>query len=320
MAHLEALIIGGGQSGLATAYHLINAGVDTLVLDNGVAPGGAWNHYPPTLRLLSPAELSSLPGMAMPPITGDLRPAHIVEYLANYEGLFDVPVERPVRVEEITHDGTVFHVAADRGDWSAEHVVMATGTWSTPFVADYPGTILGQFWHSANYPGPETFRDTDVAVIGAGNSGAQLVAELSEIADVTWLTRHEPRYLPEEIDGAELHRRLTAGEDLSALGDVVRTPQIARARAEGRMTTTRPPASLGDLTVNHFIWATGYKPALGPARGLLDDELRPTVDGLHLVGYGAITGVGSDTLAGVGRHAQQTARTITRAVDKRQRR
>lgn len=320
MAHHTTLIIGGGQSGLATAYYLLAAGVDVLVLDNGVAPGGAWNHRADSLRLLSPAEYSSLPGMAMPPIPGQLRPAHIVEYLTNYEGLFDVPVQRPVRVTDVTHDGTVFHVAADRGDWSAEHVVMATGTWSTPFVADYPGTILGQFWHSANYPGPETFRDTDVAVIGAGNSGAQLVAELSEIADVTWLTRHEPRYLPEEIDGAELHRRLTAGEDLSALGDVVRTPQIARARAEGRMTTTRPPASLGDLTVNHFIWATGYKPALSPARGLLDDELRPTVDGLHLVGYGAITGVGSDTLAGVGRHAQQTARTITRAVDKRQRR
>lgn len=317
MAHHTTLIIGGGQSGLATAYYLLAAGVDVLVLDNGVAPGGAWNHRADSLQLLSPAEHSSLPGMSMPPIAGQLRPAHIVEYLTNYEGLFDVPVERPVRVAEITHDGDLFHVAADRGAWSADHVVMATGTWSTPFVADYPGTILGQFWHAANYPGPDTFRGTTVAVIGAGNSGAQLVAELSEVADVTWLTRREPRYLPEDIDGAEWHRRLRDGEDLHALGEIVLTPQIARARAEGRMETTRPPASLDELTVNHFIWATGYEPALHPARGLLDDALRPTVDGLHLVGYGALTGVGSDTLAGVGRHAQQTAQAITRAARRR---
>ena len=30
----EAIIIGGGQAGLATAYYLLRAGVDILVLDD----------------------------------------------------------------------------------------------------------------------------------------------------------------------------------------------------------------------------------------------------------------------------------------------
>ena len=35
-----AIIIGGGQSGLATAYYLRRAGVDALILDDQAAPGG----------------------------------------------------------------------------------------------------------------------------------------------------------------------------------------------------------------------------------------------------------------------------------------
>lgn len=316
MAHHTTLIIGGGQSGLATAYYLLAAGVDTLVLDNGLTPGGAWNHSWPTLRLLSPAELSSLPGMAMPAIAGELRPAHIVEYLHNYEGRFDIPVRRPVQVREVTRpaENGPFHITTDQGTWTADQVVMATGTWSTPYVPSYPGTILGQFWHAANYPGPDTFRGTRVAVIGAGNSGAQLLAELSEVAEVTWLTRGEPRYLPAEIDGAELHRRLASGEDTRLLGDIVLTPQIARARAEGRMNPTPPPTSLDELNVNHVIWATGYEPALGPVRRLLGNDQVPVVAGLHLVGYGATTGIGSDTLAGVGDHAKALAETIAQEL------
>src|SRR5699024_2830711 len=47
----EAIIIGGGQAGLATAYYLLRAGVDTLVLDDQEDAGGAWRHVWPSLTL-----------------------------------------------------------------------------------------------------------------------------------------------------------------------------------------------------------------------------------------------------------------------------
>ncbi|WP_225011289.1 FAD-dependent oxidoreductase, partial [Klebsiella pneumoniae] len=64
---IDVAIIGGGQAGLATAYHLRRAGIDFVILDGEVAPGGAWRHGWDSLRLFSPAAYSSLPGWPMPP-------------------------------------------------------------------------------------------------------------------------------------------------------------------------------------------------------------------------------------------------------------
>src|SRR5699024_5241347 len=68
--HFEAIIIGGGQAGLATAYYLLRAGVDILVLDDQEDAGGAWRHVWPSMTLFSTAEFSSLPGKPMPAYEG----------------------------------------------------------------------------------------------------------------------------------------------------------------------------------------------------------------------------------------------------------
>lgn len=63
--HFEAIIIGGGQAGLATAYYLLRAGVDILVLDAQDGAGGAWRHVWPSMTLFSTAEFSNLPRMVI---------------------------------------------------------------------------------------------------------------------------------------------------------------------------------------------------------------------------------------------------------------
>lgn len=319
----EAIIIGGGQAGLATAYYLRKWGVETLILDNAVRSGGSWNQVWDSLTLFSTAEFSSLPGMQMRSHGGELHPADVREYFAAYEQRYGFDIRRPVSVDKVTHENGHFRITTDGQTFLAKHVVMATGTQSRPFVPSIPGSILGQYWHTANYPGADTFRGKKVAVVGAGNSGAQLAAELSEVADVTWLVRSEPNFMPGEIDGTELFRRSKRralqelrGEEISEpsvgeLGDIIVTDPIGRAREEGRLTWRDVPDSLDELDVDHLIWATGYRPALGPVSELLDDFRQPTVENLHLVGYGDWTGAGSATITGVGPFARQVAKRIT---------
>src|SRR5699024_8407360 len=168
--------------------------------------------------------------------------------------------------------------------WTADHVVAATGTWSAPFVPAYPGRFHGKQWHSATYPGPDLFRGSSVAVVGGANSAAQIAAELTRVAEVTWFTRGEPRWMPDDVDGRVLfHRnrqRMLAilrgegdpGAD-SALGDIVMVPEVLAARDEGRLRATPMFYSLDELSnagVDHLIWCTGFRPALQPIRGLLD--------------------------------------------------
>lgn len=80
---VPVVVIGGGQAGLAVAYYLRRAGVEYVVLDDQGSQGGAWRHTWPSLRLFSPAELSSLPGWQMPQGHGRRHPDadHVINYL-----------------------------------------------------------------------------------------------------------------------------------------------------------------------------------------------------------------------------------------------
>lgn len=322
----EAIIIGGGQSGLATAYYLLRAGVDTLVLDGQPAPGGGWLHVWPSMTLFSPAEFSNLPGWPMPDYDGFPPAAHVVDYLTAYEHRYRIPVERPVRVKRVDYEDGVYRIQAGERTWTAENVVAATGTWSAPFAPTYPGTFAGTHWHSATYPGVEPFRGSTVAVVGGANSGAQIAAELSRVAEMTWYTREQPRWMPDDVDGRVLFRRnrqralaiqrgeADPGAD-SQLGDIVVLPEVRAARDSGRLRATPMFTSLDEVDADHLIWCTGFRPAIGPVRRLLTNG-RPKHPGLHVVGYGDWTGPGAASITGVGPYAKQAAREIAASVGK----
>ncbi|WP_245945697.1 ArsO family NAD(P)H-dependent flavin-containing monooxygenase [Corynebacterium senegalense] len=313
----QAIIVGGGQAGLATGYYLRKRGVDFLILDDQPAPGGAWRHVWPSMTLFSASEFSNLPGWPMPYYDGFPPAEHVVRYLTEYERRYALPVERPVRVEKVTHDGEAFRLDTSAGAFTADNVIAATGTWSAPFVPSYPGTFSGRQWHSANYPGVEPFRGARVAVVGAANSGAQIAAELTDVAEVTWYTRHEPRWMPDDVDGRVLFRRASQraaairrgepdpGPD-NALGDIVVLPRVRAARDSGRLTATPMFGSLDEVDADHLIWCTGFRPAITPLRSLFD----ATPPGLFFVGYGDWTGPGSATLTGVGQYAREVAERV----------
>lgn len=319
----EAIVIGGGQAGLATAYYLRRQQVDFLILDNQLAPGGAWQQFWPTLTMFSTAGFSNLPGMQMPTYGDDEYPpaSHVVDYFTRYEHRYDLPVERPVQVDSVTWADGIYTVTAGERSWTTPNVVSATGIWSTPHTPSYPGSLVGTFWHSANYPGPETFRGTRVAVVGGANSGAQIAAELTRVADITWYTLEPPRWMPDDLDGRALFRRssqralaIQRGEpDPGAdeqLGDIVMVPEVRAARDEGRLQATPMFDSVDEVEADHLIWCTGYHPTLGHLGEVLDGR-EPRHPGLHLVGYGDWTGPGSATILGVGPYAKATARQIT---------
>lgn len=161
---------------------------------------------------------------------------------------------------------------------------------------------------------------SDVVVIGGGNSGAQIAADLVPHTDLTWMTRRPPRYLPDEIDGKALFdiaTRRAGGVD--ELGDIVAVPAVRQARDSGLLVAI-PIATEVLADADAVIWCTGFRPALGhlaPLR-LRDAEGHVAVDGttasaeqrLHLLGYGSWTGPASSTLIGV----RTTVATIATAL------
>ncbi|MEV0819965.1 ArsO family NAD(P)H-dependent flavin-containing monooxygenase [Nonomuraea rubra] len=342
---VDVLVIGGGQAGLAAGYYLRRAKADFVIFDAQDSAGGAWRHAWDSLSLFSPAQYSSLPGrmMPIPPGGGYPSATEVVTYLADYERRYELPVLRPVAVRAVRRGDGRLLVETGQGTWQAKVVISATGTWWRPYIPYYSGLrdFGGEHLHTAGYLGPEPLRGKRVVIVGGGNSAAQLLAEVSTLAEVTWVTQRPPRLLPDDIDGRALfdlatrrHRASQTGEQsesIADLGDIVAVPSVREARDRGVLKAepmfthiTSHGVAWADgttLACDVILWCTGFRPALGHLAPLglrSPDGLIPTrgtqaigEPRLHLLGYGDWTGPASATLIGAGRTARQLVAEIT---------
>lgn len=359
---VAVVVVGAGQAGLSAAYHLRRRGLepwrDFVVLDAADRPGGAWQHRPPTLTMAYVHGFFELPGSPLPDFP-DALPARDVlpGYFAEYERRWELPVLRPVRVRSVTsarpggsaRPGDVrapLRVETDGGAvWTSRALVNATGTWTRPFVPNYPGAELfrGRQLHSADYTGPEAFAGQRVAVVGGGASAVQILGEIAEVGGTLWVTRRQPvfrdeRFTPElgrEVV-AEVERRVAAGlppasvvsvtglppspalARARAAGALHRLPMFSRITADGLVWDAGPEGPARQERVDAIVWATGFRPAVGHLAGLglrgpgggirLTDGTTAAADPrVQLVGYGP-----SASTVGANRAGRAAAVAVTR--------
>ena len=204
---LDVLVIGAGQAGLATAYHLRRAGSRFLVVDAGSEIGGSWRSRWDSLRLFTPAQYDALPGLTFP-APPDTYPTkdQVADYLQDYAARFDLPVLLSCAVERVVRTGDRFSVHTSQGLLRARRVVVATGPFQKPAVPAI-GAGLGPDvvqLHSASYRNPSVLPSGGAVVVGAGNSGRQIALELSETHAVTLAVGTGPLELPQRLLGRDL--------------------------------------------------------------------------------------------------------------------
>jgi cation diffusion facilitator CzcD-associated flavoprotein CzcO len=346
----DVIVIGGGQSGLAVGYYLRRSGLSYIILDNQTQSGGAWLHTWKSLRLFSPAQWSSVPGMIMTTDKSgqaggiDHYPSRdvVIEYLKSYETKYNLAVKRKVKVQHVQKVADGFQLETSEGLFFAKAVVSATGSFNNPFIPAFKGleNFKGQILHSSQYETPDQFGNKSVAIVGEGNSGAQILAEVSKVAGTIWITQKEPRFLPDHIDGrflfdaaTQMYEAQKAGKQFKplSLGDIVMVDSVKEARSRNVLKSVRP---FDHLTEDSLVWTdgheekidalifcTGFKPVLSHLKSLdvvnadgkadANGTRSRKVDGLWLVGYGNWTGFASATLIGVGRSAKKTVEEIT---------
>jgi putative flavoprotein involved in K+ transport len=338
----DVIVIGGGQSALAIGYYLRRTELKYLIMDKEAQAGGSWQHYWKSLRLFSPASFSSLPGTMMPG-GADYYPSRdeTLDYLRRYEEKYKLNTQRPVEVEEVYREKNLYRLVTNQGTFWTKTVVNATGSFAKPFIPEVPGmdTFEGEILHSAYYQSPEPFKDKKVIIVGEGNSGAQILAEVSQYAHTTWTTAKAPSFLPDDVDGRVLFDQASAmyearkqGKEYKSpsLGDIVMVPPVREARERG-VLKAKPAIEHFEkegvvlkngefVAADVVVFCTGFRPALDHLKPLniLEKDGRvqtkntkaEKIEGLWLVGYGSWTGFASATLIGVGRSARQTVEEI----------
>jgi putative flavoprotein involved in K+ transport len=213
----EAVIVGAGSAGLATGALLRREGLVPLLLEAGAEPGAAWRERYDRLHLHTPRLLSGLPGRRIPRRFGRwVARDDLLEYFHEYAGAERLDVRTHTRVERIEADGDAWRLETSRGPLRAETVIVATGYSGTPLVPDWPGRegFAGELLHSSEYRNPQQYRDRDVLVVGAGNSGAEIATDVADggAARSRLSVRTPPQIL----------RRATAGIPAQLIGIAIR--------------------------------------------------------------------------------------------------
>lgn len=339
----DVVIIGGGQSALATAYFLRRANIDFVILDANDRPGGSWIHTWDSLKLFSPKEYSSLPGWTMPP-TKETYPTkdEVINYLSEYEKRYEFDVKRGVFVQNVFYEDSLYQIQTDQGIFISKVLVSATGNWSNPFTPYYEGKEIfeGTQMHSAFYHNADPYKGKRVLIVGGGNSSAQILAEVSKVAETIWVTKGPPEFLPDEVDGRYLfnlatkkYQAMVKGEVLEEghnLAKIVMVDSVKDARERGVLHAREPFDHLtansvvwadgSEEQVDAIIWCTGFKPNLKHLSSLYlwDDEGKISTagprslkyPGLWFVGYGDWAGFAAATLIGVQRWAKLASQEI----------
>ena len=199
-------IVGAGAAGLSAGAALKHAGQEPVLFDKDEQIGGTWARRYERLHLHTVRRFSGLAYYPIPRTYPDYVPKDMfAAYLREYADHFGLDVRLGHGVSRVRQQNGRWLVETDDGEWLVNAVVIATGRYNERRIPDWEGVqaFRGRVVHSTDYRSGEDFRDERVLVIGIGNSGAELAADLAEqhASFVAIAVRTPPPIMPRDLFG-----------------------------------------------------------------------------------------------------------------------
>lgn len=193
-SHFPVIIIGGGPIGLACAIEAQRAGIDYLILEKGCLVNSIY-HYPSNMTFFSTSERLEIGDV--PFVSNNPKPtrAEALEYYRRVAATFALNIHLFEAVKDViseNHTGSAGHplyrTTTDRGVYTADHIIIATGFYDIPYLLNVPGEELPKVSHY--YKDPHFYAFQKVLVVGANNSAVDAALETwRKGAEVTMVIR-----------------------------------------------------------------------------------------------------------------------------------
>lgn len=205
---IDTIVIGAGQAGLATSYHLTQQRREHIVLEKRQI-GDSWRNAKwDSFTLVTPNWTLRLPGFAYAGNNpeGFLSRDEVVRYLENYAALFNPPVRTAIEVNCVQGAGDGFRVETSAGAFESANVVIAAGLFQKPRVPAYSDKIAPHIdqVHSSQYRNPQGLPPGAVLVVGSGQSGCQIAEELQQQGRNVYLCTGRAPRLPRRYRGRDI--------------------------------------------------------------------------------------------------------------------
>lgn len=279
---VEVVVVGGGQAGLAIGFFLSRQGRRFLILEAADSVGAAWRDRWDSLALFTPRRYDALSELSFPgDPDGYPTRDEVVSYLRAYAETYKLPLVLNSAVSSLTQIDDGFQLECDRRV-RADQVVVATGPFQRPMTPALAGQLAPEVFqmHSTGYRQPQDIPAGTVLVVGGGNTGFQIAAELTGTHAVHLSVGSRQTPLPQKVwqrdlfwwltktgllnmtVDSRLGRRLSQQETLigSSPKQLRRLGVDLHLRAVSASHNTVSFADGTQLRVDAVVWATGYQP------------------------------------------------------------
>ena len=343
---MDYVVIGGAQAGLAMAYHLRKMKKKFVVIDGGKEIGDSWLNRWDSLKLFTPTEYNHLPGLKFDaPKDHYPTKVEVANYFKLYVEKFKIPVQLNTLVTSLRKTEKGFFVAHKDGEIEAKNVIVATGLFHIPYTPPCHTKISGNIHqiHSNYYKGLHQLEEGDALVVGGGDSGYQILNEISKDTSRTVYFSGDTKVksLPQHFLGKTLWWWFTLvgflsytkyswiGKKInSSTQPVIGTDVRGILSRKNVIPVGRTKDALNEeiifdtkkkSTIKNIIWATGYRPNFKWIEGLeLDADSYPknfrgvsNIKDLYFIGLPWMYTRGSATLGGVSKDASYLANIIS---------
>lgn len=212
MDEKKICIIGGGAAGMCMAKWLKASGFAFDLFEKEDDFGGNWSLHSPAGKVYESTQLISSKGNTQfsdfpMPEHYPSYPNHsqMHQYLLAYAKHYDLYSNATFNTEVVSliPDDTKWQVLLSTGEQRVyDCVLIANGALREPRMPSYPGRFTGSIIHSGAYKTPDAFKGQKVLVVGGGNSGCDIAADLKGFAAKTSLSLRRGYYfMPKFVNG-----------------------------------------------------------------------------------------------------------------------
>jgi putative flavoprotein involved in K+ transport len=284
----QTIVIGGGQAGLATGYHLEKKNIDFLILDAEARTGDSWRKRWNSLRLFTPAWNNGMPGSPFPGNQNYFPTKdEAADFLLEYKEKFELPVLYNARVMMVKKSNNGFQIMLKDQMLETQNLVIATGNYAIPKIPAFAKELNGgiQQLYSSYYKSPDDLPEGKILVVGAGTSGFQIAMDLLHEKRSVYIAGKPTAQIPDFIfkyfgkqfvwmnkhilnTGTPMGRKLQAGimqgKGAPLINISPESAQLAGVKILQRLTGAKdgwPVTETGEkIEASAIVWCTGFRP------------------------------------------------------------